>query len=166
MTFQQAFYSPGKLIANTNGDIVADFAVYGTGTTTINGSGSVQFDAENDTDVYFGAGGSGTLILEDPGDFRGAVWGYTAGDTIDLSNFGYNSTETELSPTLSQFGQFDGVLAISNGASTCSLVLQGNYTAANLSAQGLTWQFSSDGHAIGNGQDGTLIKLVSGSAAN
>ncbi len=101
LTIEQAMYSPGKLVANTGGNIIAEGAVYGVGTTTINGTGSVKFDAEADNDVYFASGATGSLILEDPAQLYGNIWGFGAGDAIDLSNFAYSKTGTAINSTLS-----------------------------------------------------------------
>jgi hypothetical protein len=63
----------------------------------------------------------------------------------------------------SGFGTLDGTLTVTNGTETSSpLYLEGNYTAAYMTADNLAWQFVSDGHEIGTtGTFGTEIKLVS-----
>ncbi len=62
VTIETTIYSPGQLIANT-GQINAQDAVYGAGSATINGTGSILFGAEADSNVYFGAGATGSLVL-------------------------------------------------------------------------------------------------------
>ena len=162
LTLEQAIYDPGEMIANTGGNIVADAAVYGDGTTTINGTGSVQFDGVCQNDVYFASGAKGKLITEDSTQFYSNIWGFGAGDTIDLGDFAYVASKTKINNSLSGFGVENGGLVLTNGTTNSSpLYFEGNYTAANLTAEHLAWRFSSDGHEIGaTGQDGTLVKLV------
>jgi hypothetical protein len=59
LTIAGTMYNAGSLIANTGGNIIAKAAVYGEGATDINGSGSAEFGAELDNDVYFGGGSGG-----------------------------------------------------------------------------------------------------------
>ena len=93
----------------------------------------MQYDAANSNDVYFGAGGAGTLILEDSAGFNGAMWGFAADDTIDLGDFAYNPGGTTISTTQGGFGPYDGSLVLTNGTSNSSpLYFEGDYTAANL----------------------------------
>ncbi len=133
LTIEQAIYSPGKMIADAGAAIIAEGAVSGNGTVTLNGTGSVQYDAANSNDVYFGAGGAGTLILEDSAGFNGAMWGFAADDTIDLGDFAYNPGGTTISTTQGGFGPYDGSLVLTNGTSNSSpLYFEGDYTAANL----------------------------------
>jgi hypothetical protein len=163
LTIEAAMYSPGNLIANSGGDIVAEDAVSGPGLTTINGTGSITFGGENDSNVTFGAGGSGSLILEDSTQNYANIYGFGVGDTIDLRDFAYVSGSTQIDSTNSAFGEFDGTLVINNGSmDSAPLYLEGNYTPAYLTANNLAFQFSSDGHEIGStGTFGTDVKLVS-----
>ncbi|RBP08212.1 hypothetical protein DFR50_12657 [Roseiarcus fermentans] len=168
LTIDTAIYNAGALIADAGSKIVAKGAVYGGGVTDINGSGSVEFAATADNDVHFGGGSGGTLILDNYGapnatsPFYGNVYGLAAGDSIDLRDFAYASGHMALGANAS-FGTLDGGLSVSNGTQTSSyLFLQGNYSAAYLSANNLAWSFTSDGHQIGTtGQTGTEITLVS-----
>ena len=163
LTIEAAMYSPGKLIANTGGNIVAEDAVYGPGVTDINGTGSIEFGGENDGNTYFGAGGAGSLILDNSAQNYANIYGFASGDTIDLRDFAYVSGSTKIDSTKSGFGEFDAGLILTNGSAYSSpLYLEGNYTAANLTANHLAFQFSSDGHEIGaTGKFGTDVTLVS-----
>jgi hypothetical protein len=160
LTIGTSVDNPGELIANAGGKIIAQGAVYGPGIAQINGTGSIEFAAEDDNDVYFGGSGAGTLILDNYGDpsstthFYGNIYGFGVGDEIDLRDFA-PSNHLALGAN-SGFGALDGTLTVTNGTSTSSaLYLEGNYTASNLLAEHLKWSFSGDGHG------GTEIKLVS-----
>jgi hypothetical protein len=75
------------------------------------------------------------LKLDDSSAFTGQVSGLAGPDTLDLSNISYGP-----STTASFIGDTDeGVLTVTNGATTANLVLLGNYTNA-------TWSLSVDGN--------------------
>jgi hypothetical protein len=168
LTIESAMFNSGELIASTGGNIVAQDSVYGEGFVQINGKGSAEFGAELDNDVHFGAGGAGTLILDNVGaptapyNSYGSIYGFVAGDSIDLRDFAFSAGNMAVGST-SASGSLDAALSVTNGTSTSSsLYLEGNYTAAYLSAHKLAWGFVSDGHEIGTtGTFGTAIKLVS-----
>lgn len=168
LTIESAMFNSGELIASTGGNIVAQDSVYGEGVVQINGKGSAEFGAELDNDVHFGAGGAGTLIFDNVGaptapyNSYGSIYGFVAGDSIDLRDFAFSAGNMAVGST-SASGSLDAALSVTNGTSTSSsLYLEGNYTAAYLSAHKLAWGFVSDGHEIGTtGTFGTAIKLVS-----
>jgi hypothetical protein len=158
----------GQLIANT-GVIDAQDAAYGNGVAKINGSGSIEFGAEADNDVIFGASAQGTLVLDnstntanDP--FNGSISGFGVGDAIDLRDFAYNATPGAMAidPAHSSSGALDAGLTFTNGTTdSANFFMLGNYTPANLAHEGLAFTFASDGHQIGStGADGTLITLA------
>jgi hypothetical protein len=163
LTIQAGMYSPGQLIADTGSKIVAQGAVYGAGVTTINGTGSVEFAAEIDNNVSFGATTGGDLILDNSHMFFGTVSGLAAGDEIDLRDFAFVAGKTAIDMTTSGFGALDGSLVVTNGTTdSAGIWLQGDYIPAYLTAHHLAFQFASDGHLIsGTSSDGTLVKLVS-----
>jgi hypothetical protein len=93
--------------------------------------------------------------------FYGNIYGLVAGDSIDLRDLAFSSGHMALGAN-SGFGTLDGELSVTNGTQTSSyLFLEGNYTAAYMTANHLAWNFVSDGHGIGStGAFGTEIKLV------
>lgn len=149
----------GELTAN-KGAIDAEGAVYGNGLAVINGTASIEFGAEADNDVIFGAKSQGTLILDNSNNaadpFNGSVSGFAAGDTIDLRDYAYNAVSMTVAPS-SAFGALDCSLSISNGSGTNSvgLYLLGDYTSTFLTANHLAFAFSNDTHG---GTDVTLAK--------
>ena len=115
-----ATYSPGELIAQSGGHIVANDAVYGAGVTDLQGNGSVEFKAENDTDVHFAAGADATLTLDDPAAILAEHYGFGKGDNIDFTGIAYNSNLTVNS---TNFGPLDGSLLLMNGSAAVSPAL-------------------------------------------
>jgi hypothetical protein len=170
VTIESAMSNFGELIANT-GFIDAQDAVFGNGVAKINGSGSIEFGAEADNDVIFGANATGTLILDkstntasDP--FNGSISGFGVGDTIDLRDFAYNGAtpaDMAIDPAHSSSGTLDAGLTFTNGTTdSANFYFLGNYTSAYLSAHNEAFAFGDDGRQIGTtGSDGTTIKLVS-----
>ena len=77
----------GQIIANGGTlDIVDD--VTGNGQFQINTSATLELEgavAQGQT-VNFSGTGPGTLVLDDPADFQGAITDIQSGDTIDLAN--------------------------------------------------------------------------------
>ena len=153
-----ATYSPGQLIAESGGHVVANDAVYGVGVTNLQGNGSVEFKAENDTDVHFASGADATLKVDDPASFFGTIYGFGEGDSIDLTNVTYNSSLTVNS---SDFGSLDGNLVLMNGTTVenAGLWMEGHYSAAYLTAHDLKWSVSAIDSAVP--ADGVKVTLVS-----
>ena len=156
-----ATYSPGELIAQSGGHIVANDAVDGSGDAYLQGNGSIEFKAEDgDTDVHFAAGADATLIIDDPANFYGAIYGFGAGDSIDLTSIAYNPNLT-LDPS---FGSQDGLVVLMNGSTVVQpgsgLYLVGDYSAETLAAQNLKWSVSAINSS--DPADGTKVTLVAG----
>ena len=163
LTIATDIYSPGQLIANNGAKIVAEGDVLGYGQTHINGTGSVEFGGQAQNDVYFGAAVGGDLILDSSHAFTGAVYGFAAGDAIDLRDFAHVAGSTGVDGTASSISALNAHLELTNGtADSASLWLQGNYTAAYMSAHHLAFEAVSDGSLIAGTQStGTLLRLVS-----
>ncbi len=105
--------------------------IYGTGTDTISGASTLEFDAKvsaGQTVSFTGSGGE--LALDDPAAFAGSISGFdTAGagsnDTIEVAGPWVFSGFTE------NAGGTQGTLGFTNGASTLSLTLIGDYNPAD-----------------------------------
>ena len=83
------------------------------------------------------AGSTGTLWLDQPGTFTGAVKGFGAQDAIDLPGIGFGANTTL---GYSQNGNnTGGTLTVSDGAHTANIALLGQYAAASFAT-------ASDGH--------------------
>ena len=158
LNIDSAMYNSQYLIANTGSTVDAQDPVYGPGLSIIRGTGSIEFHAEADNDVRYAQGSGGQLILDDSAAFYGNIYQMAVGDSIDLTNFAYNSatpsdmkvsTPSAVSGGDAGFGSLDGALQISNGTSLSSnLYLEGDY-------QSSTWTFSKDARG------GTIITLAS-----
>ena len=161
VTFEQAMFNGGSLTALTGGSIVADAAVYGPGVANLQGNGSIEFKAENDSDVHFASGADATLKVDDPAAFYGTIYGFGEGDSIDLTHVTYSSN---LTVNASNFGSLDGNLVLMNGTTTESapLWMEGNYSAAYLSAHDLRWSVTELVPSLPN--DGVKVSLVSTTA--
>ena len=162
LDINSAMYNSMYLIANTGSTVDAQDAVYGPGLSVIRGNGSIQFGAEADNDVRFAQGSGGQLILDNSAAFYGNIYQLSAGDSIDLRDFAYtDAADMHLSSSARFRHAGRCALSITNNFTTggttqsSNLYLEGNYTAANLSANHLAWQFSADGHG------GTTITLAS-----
>ena len=166
LDINSAMYNSHYLIANSGTTLVAGASVdaqdalYGPGQSIIRGNGSIEFHAEADNDVDYVAvpGLHGQLILDDSAAFYGNIYGMAVGDSVDLTNFAYNSatpadmkvaTPSAVPGGDAGFGSLDAALQISNGTSLSSnLYLEGDYLSS-------TWTFKSDAHG------GTIITLAS-----
>ena len=168
LDIDSAMYNARYLIANAGASVVAQDAVYGPGLSVIRGNGQIEFAAEADNDVYYQTGSGGRLILDDSAAFFGNIYQLAAGNSIDLRDFAYTDAADMHLSSSAGFGTLDGALSITNNylsggtRQSANLYLEGNYTAAYLTANHLAWTFSSDGHEIGStGKDGTTITLAS-----
>ena len=106
-------------------------AISGTGSDTISGHATVEFDAKvaSGQTVHF-TGSGGEVALHKPGEFAGQISGFdTAGagskDTIEVAAPWVFSGFTE------NAGGTQGALGFANGASTLSLTLIGDYNPAD-----------------------------------
>jgi Legume lectin domain/FecR protein len=108
---------------NLGSDSVAVLNVTGS----ITGTGSIELfsfsnlsiggSVSSDQTVIFSAGGeAATLILDDSKDFHGIIGGMVAGDTIDLTDVNYASSEYLLWTQTTTADGGSGVLQLYNGS--------------------------------------------------
>jgi hypothetical protein len=128
MTVASAIANSGILWAN-GATLTAQGAVSGDGTATIDGKGTLDFEAASTANVVFGSGAAGTLKLGDSFHFNGTISGFEGSDVIDLANLG-SATAISYHENAAGTG---GTLAISDGAQTVELSLLGQYSAGNFS---------------------------------
>ena len=128
----------GHLIANNGTEIFAG-AVSGTGTATIQGTGSIEFGSTTTSNITFAAGADGTVTFDAASTLTGklSITGFTLGDTIDLADINFVGS----GPTLTYSR---GVLTVGDGTNVAKLNMVGNYTLASF-------------HAALDGSGGTLI---------
>jgi hypothetical protein len=129
----------GHLVAN-NGEVIFAGAVSGTGTTTIQGAGSVEFGSTTTSNTTFAAGADGTVTFDAASTLttgKLSITGFTVGDTIDLADINFVGSGPTLTFT-------KGVLSVSDGTHVAKLHMIGSYTLANF-------------HAASDGSGGTLI---------
>jgi hypothetical protein len=140
------------LIWAHGGNVTLNGAVAGSGTAMISGTATLGFSAASSIDITFAADAAGTLMLKDAAEFAGTISGFSSNDQIDLTNLNYSiaflsnanySSSTNIT-----------TLAITDGTSTDTIKLVGNYTID------APWHFTSDSHG------GTLLTdaLPGGSA--
>src|SRR5260370_33505480 len=87
MTVASSIVNWGVLWAN-GVTLPVQGAVSGNGTATIDGSGTLDFEASSTANVVFGSGAAGTLKLGDSFHFNGTITGFDASDSIDLADVG------------------------------------------------------------------------------
>jgi len=116
----------GLLWAN-GGDLTISGDVSGNGHAIISGSGMLEFAGASSESTSFAAGAAGTLELDNPSTFTGTISGLSSGDYLDLGNIVYG-TGTTLTYSHDWKGD-DGILTVSDGTQTDSIVLLGRYSA-------------------------------------
>jgi hypothetical protein len=129
MTVASAVANSGILWAN-GATLTLQGAVSGNGTATIDGTGTLDFEASSTANVVFGSGAAGTLKLGDSFNFNGTISGFEGSDMIDLANLGSANASISYHENAAGTG---GTLAISDGAQTVELSLLGKYSADNFS---------------------------------
>ena len=129
MTVASAIANSGILWAN-GATLTVQGAVNGNGTATIDGTGTLDFEAPSTANVVFGSGAAGTLRLGDSFHFNGTIAGFEGSDVIELANMGSASASISYHENAAGTG---GTLAISDGAQTVELSLLGHYTADSFS---------------------------------
>ena len=117
----------GVLWAN-GATLTVQGAVSGNGTATIDGAGTLDFEAPATANVVFGSGTGGTLKLGDSFHFNGTISGFGGADVIDLANIEAVGASISYHENAAGSG---GTLAISDGAQTLELSLLGHYSADN-----------------------------------
>ena len=75
----------GVLWAN-GATLTVQGAVSGNGTATIDGIGTLDFEASTSANVVFGSGTGGTLKLGNSFHFNGTISEFGGSDVIDLAN--------------------------------------------------------------------------------
>ena len=129
LTVASSIANSGVLWAN-GASLTVQGAVSGNGTATIDGSGTLDFEASSTANVVFGSGATGTLKLGDSFHFNGTISGFGASDIIDLADVGSTAASISYHENAAGTG---GTLAISGGAQTVELSLMGHYSADNFS---------------------------------
>jgi hypothetical protein len=120
----------GMLEAEGAGGLVVKSAVSGGGAAEIGGVSSIEFAAASDAKVSFAAGAiGGSLKLDRSGWFTGTISGFTGHAAIDLADI-VDSAGLTLGYAANSAGT-GGSLTISDGIRTASLVLLGQYAAAD-----------------------------------
>ncbi len=127
MMVASAIVNSGVLWAN-GATLTAQGAVSGNGAATIDGIGTLDFEASTSANVVFGSGTGGTLKLGDSFHFNGTISGFGGSDVIDLANVAAANASISYHENTAGTG---GTLAISDGAQTLELSLLGHYSADN-----------------------------------
>jgi hypothetical protein len=122
-------FTNGNNVLVSSGTLDFQGAVSGTGTDTINGASTLEFDSTigaNQTIAFSGSGG--TLDLADPLGYAGSiVGGFVAGDHVDfagawsLLSFSENTADTL------------GTLTLTNGTNHVALEFAGSFTKSDFS---------------------------------
>jgi hypothetical protein len=87
LSITQGFANTGMLDAN-NGHLTLQGAITGTGKATIEGTGTLEFMASSSTsNVAFGAGATGALMLDHSLTFKGTISGLAPASSHAFSNF-------------------------------------------------------------------------------
>jgi hypothetical protein len=101
--------------------------VTGTGTDTISGASTLEFDSAVSSSTTVGSQnisftGGGTLDLTDPTSFYGEMSGFAAGDTVELlGSWAFSGFSENSGGTLA-------TLTLTNGATTHAFDFVGDYT--------------------------------------
>ena len=129
MMVASGIVNSGVLWAN-GATLTVQGAVSGNGTATIDGIGTLDFEASTSANVVFGSGTGSTLKLGDSFHFNGTISGFGGSDVIDLANVAAANASISYHENTAGSG---GTLAISDGAQTLELSLLGHYSADNFS---------------------------------
>uniref|UniRef100_UPI001FC84D6A beta strand repeat-containing protein n=1 Tax=Paraburkholderia terricola TaxID=169427 RepID=UPI001FC84D6A len=127
LVIDSAVANAGHLLAN-NGSLAIHGDVTGNGHATISGAATLEFGAASMENTTFADGATGTLKLDQSGNFTGTVSGFGAGNTLDLADVLCND-HTTLSFTANDAGT-GGTLTVSDGVHSAQLALQGGLSAA------------------------------------
>jgi hypothetical protein len=127
MMVASAIANSGVLWAN-GANLTVQGAVSGNGIGTIDGIGTLDFEASSTANVLFGSGAASTLKLGDAFHFNGTISGFAGSDIIDLANVGSASASISYHENAAGTG---GTLAVSDGVQTVELSLLGHYSADN-----------------------------------
>lgn len=123
----------GGTIEVTSGTLELRGAISGAGGVLVGAGATLQFDgavAAGQTVAFTGT--TGELVLNDPSgsgvSFAGAISGFGGGDEIDLASFAYSGSAAAI---WNQATASRGTLAITDGAKSAVLTLNGVYAAAS-----------------------------------
>jgi VCBS repeat-containing protein len=143
--------------------IGANVTVTGNSSVTITHGGVAEFAGSSSQMLNLSAtfSGTGTLILGNSQHYGGAIGGFAAGDTIDLTDLTYSSSETDV------WNGATDTLTIHSGTLSASLIFLGafgqNSFALTSDANGGTEVVSSPAQASLSGLD-SADNAVNGSA--
>jgi hypothetical protein len=129
MMVASGIVNSGVLWAN-GATLTVQGAVSGSGTATIDGIGTLDFESSTTANVVFGLGTGGTLNLGDSFHFKGTISGFGGSDVIDLANVAAANASINYHENSAGTG---GTLAITDGAQTLELSLLGHYSADDFS---------------------------------
>ena len=146
-----AIVNAGTLEATNGGTLIVDDNVNGTGSATISGGGTLEFQSGVSTQqtVTFNDA-TGTLALADPAAFHASLTGLVDSDTIDLTN---------IAPSDIKLTMIEGstlVVAETNG-SVLTFNIAGSLPGNHFSVQG---DSSIPGVSVGHGTDLVLSAAV------
>ena len=116
-------------IAVASGTLDLTGAITQTGTLAIQGGATLELDGSVvslQTVAFSGSGGD--LLLTNIGGFSGGISGFAAGETLDLTTFGFGAGEKLA--FAENAANTQGVLTITDGALKTRLTLFGQYAAA------------------------------------
>ncbi len=145
-----AIVNAGTLEATNGGTLIVDDNVNGTGSATISGGGTLEFQSGVSTQqtVTFNDA-TGTLALADPAAFHASLTGLVDSDTIDLTNI----APSDIKSTMIEGSTL--VVAETNG-SVLTFNIAGSLPGNYFSVQG---DSSIPGVSVGHGTDLVLRSL-------
>ena len=120
------------------------------GNFTVGGSTGIELFGPSSANVTFAVGATGILTLDNSQSFAGTVAGLAQGQSIDLADIAY-ATSNSFTYSANSTGASGGELTLSNGTHSASIELLGSYLASSFAT-------SSDGHG------GTLLTDSAGLA--
>ena len=148
------------------GTLAVDGAITGSSTATIQTSGTLELGAATSESVIFAAGG-GTLVLDDPASYTGAVAGFSAGETIVLGVPAASGASAAITPSAS-----GAAIQVSDGGQSFTVALADAALAGRTLAVGVTsagqlaltlsGQIVSTAIQVGSGQTLTGAVVISG----
>jgi len=131
LTIENNIDNTGDILVKAGGNLLASGQVQDTGRVDLDG-GTAEFGSWVNNLIYFDAGVSSTLILDNPASNEdGGITGFAAGgaNAIDFKNFKYGDGKFT---NLGGGNAFDDWLELQNslGQDSVGIGLDGNFTAA------------------------------------
>jgi hypothetical protein len=144
----------GVLEATGGGTLIVDDAVKGSGAAAISGGSTADFQSAFNQNVTFSGGGTFEFNSSLSHPYTATITGFGAGDTMDLANLTYSSSEYDIWTQTSTLNGGRGTLAIYSGADTLeqTLHLKGIYTQNEFA-------LASDGSTANGGSGGTDLNF-------